>query len=256
MTMPEQQAPPADGPHPVELAGLLHELTALLLDAVDLQEGLTRLATFTARSLPGTSRCSVTLIGDGTPMTTAASGQGGRELDDVQYATGQGPGLDATRTRTVVTCPDLAVDERWPALAACAQRLGVGAVASIPLDVRRHSVGALNLYAPRPIEAPQLLTALAVAGQAELLLAEVLRRSAQASVTARLIESLKVGATVDHAIGVIVAQRGCDVREAHAILQETADRLDLRLDVVAERLLATASRRSTTAGKGGEAREG
>ncbi len=256
MTMPEPQAPPADGPHPVELAGLLHELTALLIDAVDLQEGLSRLATFTARSVPGTLRCSVTLIGDGTPMTTAASGPGGRELDDVQYATGQGPGLDATRTRTVVTCADLTMDERWPALAACAQRLGVRAVASVPLDVRRHSVGAINLYAPGPIEAPQLLTTLAVAGQAELLLAEVLRRNAQASVTARLVDSLKVGATVDHAIGVIVAQRGCDVREAHAILQETAERLDLRLDVVAERLLATASRRSTTAAKDGEARDG
>jgi GAF domain-containing protein len=247
------QAPPADGPHPVELAGLLHELTALLLDAVDVQEGLSRLAVFTARSLPGTLRCSVTLIGDGTPMTMAASGQGGRELDDVQYATGQGPGLDATRTRTVVTCPDLAADERWPALAACAHRSGVRAVVSVPLDVRRHSVGALNLYAPGPIEAPQLLTALALAGQAELLLAEVLRRNAQAAVTARLVDSLKAGATVDHAIGVIVAQRGCDVREAHAVLQETAARLDLRLDVVAERLLATASRRSTAA-KDGEAR--
>jgi GAF domain-containing protein len=254
--MPEHQAPLADGPHPVELAGLLHELTALLIDAVDLQEGLSRLAAFTARSLPGTLRCSVTLIGDGTPMTMAASGQAGRELDDVQYAAGQGPGLDATRTRTLVTCPDLTADERWPALVACAQGSGVRAVASIPLDVRRHSVGALNLYAPEPIDAPQLLTAMAVAGQAELLLAEVLRRNAQATVTARLVESLKVGATVDHAIGVIVAQRGCDVGAAHAILQETAERLDLRLDVVAERLLATASRRSATAAKGDETRQG
>jgi hypothetical protein len=242
--MAEAQAPSLDQPHPVELAGLLHELTALLLDAVDLQEGLTRLAAFTARSLPGTFRCSVTLIGDGTPMTMAASGRRGDELDDVQYATGQGPGLDATRTRTLVTCADLGADDRWPALSACAKRFGVGAVTSVPLDVRRHSVGALNLYAAESVEPSQLLTAMAVAGQSELLLAEVLRRTAQASTTADLVGSLREGATVDHAIGVIVAQRGCDVGAAYAILQDTAERLDLRLDVVAERLLATASRRA------------
>jgi GAF domain-containing protein len=236
------------GPHPVELAGLLHELTALLIDAVDLQEALERLAGLTARSLPGTLRCSVTLIGDGTPMTLAASGPAGRELDEVQYAIGQGPGLDATRTRTVVTCQDLSVDERWPALSACATGLGVHAVAAVPLDVQRHFVGALNLFVPRPggIDAHLLITAMAVAGQSELLLAEVLRRTAQASVTADLVASLKVGATVDQAIGVIVAQRGCGVQEAYAILLETAERLDLRPNVVAERLLATASRRAGT----------
>ena len=244
--VPDVMAAAADSPHAVELAGLLHELTALLVDAVDMQEALDRLAAFTARSVPGALRCSVTLIGDGTPVTLAASGPQGRELDDVQLATGQGPGLDATRTRTVVTCQDLTVDERWPALAECARRLGVHATASVPLDVRRHSVGSLNLYVPRRggIDPHLLITAMAVAGQSELLLAEVRRRSVQATMTADLIASLRVGATVDHAIGVIVAQRGCGVQEAYTILQETAERLNLRTDVIAERLLATASRKA------------
>jgi hypothetical protein len=262
MTMTQPETTPPAGtlsvgpgpvePHPVELAGLLHELTALLVDAVDLHEGLSRLASFTARSVRGAMRCSVTLIGDGTPMTLAASGTHGRELDDVQYATGQGPGLDATRTRTVATCQDLTVDERWPALTACAARFGVHAVASVPLDLQRHSVGALNLYLPRPggVDPHLLITAMALAGQSELLLAELVRRSAQASLTADLVTSLKAGATIDHAIGVIVAQRGCDVQAAYAILHETADRLDLRPDVVAERLLASASRRSAAARAG------
>jgi hypothetical protein len=240
-------SPQIDQPHPVELAGLLHEVTALLLDAVDLPDGLERLAAFTAGSLPGILRCSVTLIGDGVPMTLAASSARGRELDDVQYATGQGPGLDAMRTRTVVTCQDLAADDRWPAVSACAATLGVRSVASVPLDVQRHSVGALNLFVPDAdgIGPPLLVTTMALTGQAELLLAEVHRRVTQATVTADLVTSLRAGATIDHAIGVIVAQRGCDVRQASAILHETADRLDLRPVVVAERLLATASRRAT-----------
>jgi GAF domain-containing protein len=247
--MTSDKSVPVDELHPVELAGLLHELTALLIDAVDLQEGLERLAAFAARAVSGTLRCSVTLIGDGTPRTLAASGAGGRELHDVQYATGQGPGLDATRTRTVVTCQDLTADDRWPALSARAAPLGVHAVAAVPLDVRRHSVGALNLFLPRRggIDSNLLVTAMAVAGQSELLLAEVLRRNAQAALTSDLVTSLRAGATIDHAIGVIVAQRGCDVQEAYAILRETAERLGLHPNVVAERMLATASRHSTAA---------
>lgn len=233
-------------PHPVELAGLLHELTALLIRAADLQDALDRLATFTRDAVPGVVRCSVTLVGDGCPMTIAASETAHRILDDVQYEAGRGPCVDATRTRTLVTSQDLAGDERWPELAEWAGKLGVHGAASVPLDVRRNSVGALNLFVPEPhaVNPYLLITAMAVAGQSEVLLDEVLRRSIQAEMTDDLVSSLRAGATVDHAIGVIVAQRGCGVREAYQVLQETAQRLNLRPHVVAERLLDTAARRS------------
>jgi len=51
------------GPHPVELAGLLHELTARLLGADDVPQALDRLAAFAAATVPGALRCSVALIG-------------------------------------------------------------------------------------------------------------------------------------------------------------------------------------------------
>lgn len=245
---------PAGGPiglapddvHPVELAGLLHELTALLIGATDVQEALNRLAAFTARAVPGAVRCSVTLVGDGTPMTIAASEPAHQVLDDVQYDSGRGPGLDSTRTRTLVTSQNLPDDDRWPELAARARELGVYAAASVPLDVRRNSVGALNIFLPRPhsINPYLLITAMAVAGQSEVLLDEVLRRSAQVEMNAELVASLRAGATVDHAIGVIVAQRGCGVQEAYQVLHETAHRLNLRPSVIAERLVETAARRA------------
>ena len=43
---------PAAGPHPVELAGLLHELSAHLLGADDVPQALDRLAAFTAGTCP------------------------------------------------------------------------------------------------------------------------------------------------------------------------------------------------------------
>lgn len=224
---------PVTGPHPMELAGLLHQLSARLLAADDTTQALDRLAVFTAEVLPEVLSCSVALIGEGEPLTRAASGPQAKALDDRQYAVGQGPGLDATRTRALVTVDDLAADERWPELADCARAAGVHAAVAIPLDVARTAVGALCLFVARPGGAgPELLiTAMALVNQAEVLLGELDRRTA-----------LSEGATVDRAAGVIIAQRGCGVQEAYDILQETAQRLGIDRRAVAERLIAAAAR--------------
>lgn len=224
------------GMQAVELAGLLHELSVHLLGADDLPGALSRLADFGRRSVPGTLRCSVVLIADGAPLTHAASGRTGQAFDDLQYAVGDGPGLEASRTRALVTAQDLPADPRWPQLADCARECGVQAVASIPLEVQRSSVGALSLFLARPraVDPALLLTAMAIVGQAEVLLGEVQRRA-----------GLREGATVDQAIGVIIAQRGCGVQEAYDVLRDTAQRLGMDRQLVAERLVAAAAARNT-----------
>jgi GAF domain-containing protein len=234
---PEPAPPPAPepGPHPMELAALLHELSIRLLSADDLTQALDRLVTFAAGAIPGAVRCSVVLISDGEPLTRAAAGDRGEALDDLQYERGEGPGLESARTRAVVTASDLAADSRWPDLAGAARSGGVRAVAAVPLDVPRSSVGALSVYlAEDGAVGPELLiVTMAVVNQAEVLLDELRRR-----------EALSEGATVDRAVGVIIAQRGCGVHEAYDVLQETSQRLGMDRRAVAERLIAAAARRS------------
>jgi GAF domain-containing protein len=224
---------PPDAPHPVELAGLLHELSIRLLGADDLAQALSRLAGFAAGAVPGAVRCSVALIGERSPLTHAASGPAAQALDDLQYALGLGPGLDAARTRTLVTAQDLPDDGRWPELAECAGEHGVRSVAAIPIDVQRASVGSLSVFVSRAhgIDPDLLLTAMAIVNQAEVLLAELRRR-----------ETLREGAAVDRAVGVIIAQRGCGVHEAYDVLRETSQRLGLDHSAVAQRLVAAAAR--------------
>lgn len=219
----------------MELAGLLHELSVLLLGADGLGGALDRLAAFGA-GLPGTLRCSVTLIGEGGPLIRAGHGTPGESCDEIQYATSTGPAFDAARTRSLTTVADLATDPRWPALAEPARADRVRAAVAIPLDVPRAEVGALSLYLNRPGEpAPeQLVTALALANQAEVLLGELRRRDEQSA-----------DATVDRAVGVIIAQRGCSIREAYTILGETAQRLGLDRRTVADRLVTAATTRNT-----------
>ncbi|WP_307872895.1 ANTAR domain-containing protein [Paractinoplanes ovalisporus] len=222
------------GSHPVELAGLLHELTAGLLSADHFNQALERLAVFAAGAIPGAVRCSIVLIGEGGPLTHVGHGPAGASIDEIQYTAGTtGPGLEAARTRAVVTVPDLSTDARWPDLAEAAKTQGVHAVAAVPLDLPRAEVGAMSLYfdAVGAPGADHLLTAMAVAGQAELLLDELRRRDALGS-----------GATVDRAVGVIIAQRGCGVQEAYTVLRDTAQRLGLDREAVADRLIAVAAR--------------
>lgn len=227
------------GPHAVELAGLLHELTARLLSAESFSQALERLAAFTARAVPGVVRCSVALIGDGG-LTTAAHGGAGQGCDQAQYASSTGPSLEAARTRALVTVRDLTDEPRWPELAAPARAEDVRSAVAVPLDVQRHAVGALTVYAERPdgVDPGMLLTTMAVVNQAEVLLAELRRRDG-------LAEGEAVGrAAVDRAVGVIIAQRNCGVREAYAFLQDTAARLGLDRETVADRLIAAVARPS------------
>jgi hypothetical protein len=132
------------------------------------------------------------------------------------------------------TVADLAADERWPELAGPARAAGVRSVVAVPLDVPRAEVGAVSLYLQRPggLGPDPLLAAMALVNQAEVLLGEVRRRD-QMSTDA---------ATVDRAVGVIIAQRGCGVREAYDVLGETAQRLGLDRRAVADRLVKAAAR--------------
>ena len=232
---PRRHRPPTPEPHPLEIAGLLHELSALLLSADGFGPALDRLVVFAAGALPGVVRCSVALIGEGGPLLRAGHGRPGTAFDDLQYDTGTGPGLEATRTREPVTAPNLPADARWPALAAAAGTEGIHAVVAIPLDVPRAEVGALSLYYDRPggPRPDQVLSAMALANQAEVLLGELSRREARSE-----------GAAVDRAVGVIIAQRGCGVQEAYEVLRDTAQRLGLDRRAVASRLINAVSRKT------------
>jgi GAF domain-containing protein len=223
-------------PHAIEMAGLLHEVSVRLLTADGFGPALDRLVALAATALPGVVRCSVVLIGEGGPLSRAAHGPAGEAFDDLQYATGTGPGLDAARTRTLVTVPEIGADDRWPDLAEAARAEGVCSVAAIPLDVQREEVGALSLYLDRPgaLGPDLLLTAMALVNQAEVLLGELRRR-----------DNLSAGAAVDRAAGVIIAQRGCGVQEAYDVLRDTAQRLGLDRRAVAERLIAVAAARNS-----------
>ena len=75
-----------------------------------------------------------------------------RQIEDLQYTIGEGPGIDAHATGRPVAEPDLGSPRRirWPVFAGPAVAAGAGALFSFPLRMGAVRLGALTLYQPRP----------------------------------------------------------------------------------------------------------
>jgi GAF domain-containing protein len=231
----------------VEIAALLRELTARLVASEDLDHALEALVTTTARAVPGRSWCGITLIRAGAPSTEAASSPLPAEVDEIQYRTGDGPALAAIRDREMVIVGDLRTETRWPRWCGVAAGNGVVGVLSMPLDIDDHVIGALNLYAgePNAFSADVQLAAMLVAEHAGLLLATVLDRGRLAGLAADLADALASGESVNRAVGIVMAQRGCRAEEALDVLLQASVTLHAPLHEVAGRLVSAIGSRSS-----------
>jgi hypothetical protein len=168
-----------------------------------------------------------------------------RLVEDLQYALGEGPCVDAFRQDRPVAEPDLAAPgtNRWPAFSGPAVAAGARAVFGFPLQVGAVRLGALDLYRDRPgvLDDEHHADALVmadVAAQAIL----VLQADAPPG---RLATELTAGAdfhyVVHQAAGMVAAQLDVGVGEALVRLRAHAfgaDRpvTDVARDVVARRL--------------------
>jgi len=87
-------------------------------------------------------------------------------VEQLEYTLGEGPCLDACRTKSPVGEPHLdRTDVRWPAFAPAAVAVAVRAAFGFPLLVGGICIGALNLYQHEPgrLTADQFANALVVA---------------------------------------------------------------------------------------------
>ena len=233
-------------PHLVEIVATLREITAGITSATDLPEAVDDMLKVTANLLPGHIQCGVTLIGQGEPATFAAVGLVPEVLDEVQHG-GDGPCMEAIRTRDIVISQDLARDERWPGWSGRAIRNGVRSVLAYPFDVDGPMLGGFNLYADRPRAFTDeiSLIAMLVADHASLLLRARLRQTGQEALLAQVTTAQVGDAAVERAIGIVMAQRGCTPDQALHHLHDAATHLGVGLAVLAERLVRTVSDRGT-----------
>jgi hypothetical protein len=231
--------------HLVEIVAAMKEITARITTAETMPEALDDLLKVMGDILPEHLQCGVALVSEGEPAAFASTGLSREVLDEVRGGDGDGPCMEAIRTRDIVVSPDLGSEARWPAWSATAVAAGVHGVLSYPFDVDTLTLGALNLYATRPDAFVDDLPIIAmlVADHASLLLRVQMRQLMHENLLGRVQDVPAGDVTIERAIGIIMAQRGCPPEQALRHLHDAATHLGVGLPVIAERLVRTVSDR-------------
>jgi hypothetical protein len=143
----------ADGPLWSELSSAFGGVAELLQPA---GSRLTpeRLVQAAEQGVPHADAAGLTIWPEGKqPRTIGPEGSLAHTVDQIQYAAGEGPCLDAATGDDVVRVDDLAVDPRWPTFSAgVLDRCSIRSMVSIRVQCDPKVRAALNFYA-RPADA-------------------------------------------------------------------------------------------------------
>lgn len=172
----------------------------------------------------GADGASVSLRRDGVLTTVAATDQTVVDMDAGQYASGQGPCVDAANEGRGFHATSLATEVRWPAFVPSARALGIGAILSSPLFAGDRPCGALNIYARHAGAFALKDQALAwkIAAQVSDDLVEAAVGEASQQLWPRLVEALNARELVARAEGVLMEREGVDQDAAHAMLRRSS----------------------------------
>lgn len=228
-----------------EASEALEELAGVLADGQTLEEALQQLAESASRVIPDAENVSVTAIDPDGASTLAATDEKVLAVDADQYAAGDGPCLEAARTRRPVRATVADGREKWPEFAAAAERAGVRAYLSAPIVVADEMLGSLNLYSSEerafdPFD-EALLRLFVTAASASITGFRRYERSRR--LVEHLQRALESRAEIDQAKGVLMAAHGVDADEAFAQLVTESQQRNTKLRDVARNLLVSVRRR-------------
>jgi hypothetical protein len=228
--------------------GLANDLIALAGtpdDESSVPALLQSITQFAADLLPPVSYASMTVHDKQSYTTVAMSSAVALAVDEAQYADKAGPCLDALQTSEPTTFPRVDASMNWPRFRAAAHQLGLRASLSIPLFAGRGvSIAALNLYGHDTATMAPLSTAVlatfknSTEDNPEPLLEDLGPGPLQ--LVDGLIGALGVRATIQRALGVIMAVEHTDDDFAYAILRSRAAATALSLTAAAYSVLRRA----------------
>src|SRR3954447_7994296 len=221
---------------------LLRRLSRVVMVDRTLEEILTEITDIAAEGIPGAESTSTTLIRADKAFTAAHSGEMALAADELQYAHGYGPCIDAGRGGVVLRIDDVREESRWPDYMAHVQETGVRSSLSVPLPYQGASVGALNVYsseaaafaAPESLEAGlEVAETIAVA----VVNADAHHKLGEQARNMRL--AMDSRAVIEQAKGVLMAQRHVDSDQAFEILREASQRYNRKLRDIALGIVAS-----------------
>jgi GAF domain-containing protein len=208
---------------------------------LSLDETLCTIADTALLSLPSFDAAGVcTIDKHGKAHTRAATRQLVWELDRLQYELSEGPCVDSLRDADVVTAPELRHDQRWPRYVPGAVGLGVKSqlAARLYLD-DEGTLGGLNLYSTTSAKLPS-----DTEHTAELFATHAAIALGSARQLEGLNEALQTRSVIGQAIGILMHRYTLDGDSAFSLLIRTSSHANVKLRIVAERLVSAANARA------------
>lgn len=224
----------------LRMAREFQALSSYLSESGADRDRLQRLVDLAVALVPGCSWAGVSEHQRGRPPRSLAVSDGIAALvDELQYAVGQGPCLEAAADEEsdVVSSPDLEREPRWPHF--CKRALAespVRSVLSIGLSPGPPRT-ALNLYGavPDAFDSASVATCALFAAHAHLLLAQL---RAEEKV-AHLTEALGSSRTIATAVGVVMTVHKMTSEQAFDLLRRTSQDLNIKVRDLAARVADT-----------------
>jgi len=222
----------------MDMATIYDRVQGLLLDSSDVVAFLRGLAVLSASVVDGAS-CGV-VVRRGARSTITEGGDGfARRLQHIEQRAGRGPCSEALRTREPARVADLVEDDRWIGYRSRALAAGLRSSLSVPLVVREDVLGALSFYsrAPHGFSESDARRAEAFTGHAAAALALLLRYTRQVALAEQMRTALNSRATIDQALGIVMARAGITSAEAFAVLREASQHSNRKLTAIAADLI-------------------
>lgn len=217
----------------------LRQITAIPADDGIVDSALRLVVALTKATVPHADGVSVSLSRHGRLSTVAASDQTILDMDGDQYATGEGPCVDASMKGRWFHATSLDEETRWPAFTPLARTLGIKAILSNPLVAGDQSAGALNIYSRTSgafRDRDQQLAAM-FASEASTVLTEAGLQVSDEQLAQGLTDALRSREVIAQAQGILMKRRGLDAAEGHAFLREFSRRTNRPIRQLAEEMV-------------------
>ncbi|MEV4536515.1 GAF and ANTAR domain-containing protein [Asanoa sp. NPDC049518] len=209
------------------------------LGEVDLDGIARHVAQVAARTVPGATDVSITLVAGRRPRTAASTSELAVALDGLQYRYEAGPCLQAAVEHAVVLVSDAARDTRWNLWPAQAAAAGAGSVLSVPMPMREDLDAALNIYGREPdaFDDEAVRVACIFAEHAVVTLDNAYLYDRSVSLVAQMQTAMEHRAVIEQAKGIIMADRRCTPEEAFVALSRMSQDSNRKLRQIAAALV-------------------
>ena len=248
---PPELSPTQQEADEAELAAGLRGLAGTVAGAQGVIDLLRDVAEFAAQAIPGVDGAGVALIdpqlGISSVRTWAATELLVHDIDIVQYdELNEGPCITCMQSRRTIVSGSLGSDSRWPHFGGRIARMRVHSALALPLIVGDQVIGSINAYAKGrdafAEHAVRLGSQFARPAAVSVYNAQLLASARER--TLRLQRALDSRSVINQAIGIIRSRSGGTPDEAFERLTQISQTENIKLYVVAERLVEEAVRRA------------